>query len=143
MDIRAVKRALADAIRGIDRLDVYAFTPGSIVVPCAYVGEVEVDPLQAFGAGCDFADVKIRVLTSAADDEAGQADLDELLSRTGDRSIRARLEAARGAPGESALGGLADDLAVVRINGYRMYTEGTDEFYGADITVRVLGDGDA
>ncbi len=146
MDIARVKRAIKAAIdvAGIDRLDTYAHTPGSVVVPCVYPTNVTIDPN---GAGADFrgsdtAEVVLRVLTSAADDLDGQLALDEYLSRTGPNSIRAALETARGGPGEYALDGAADDMHVVRIDGYRIYTEGTDEFFGAEITVRVIGEGE-
>ncbi len=146
MDIGRVKRAIRAAIDAaeIDHLDTYAHTPGSVVVPCVYPTNVTIDPNGAgasFG-GSDTAEVVLRVLTSAADDLDGQTLLDEYLARTGPKSIRAALETARGGPGEYALGGAADDLHVVRIDGYRLYTEGTDEFYGAEITVRVIGEGE-
>ncbi len=50
--------------------------------------------------------------------------------------------AARGEPGELALGGLAHDLYVSRIDGYRMlsYADDAAQYYGADITVRVIGE---
>ncbi len=138
MDIPAVKRALADAVRGIPRFDAYGYVPDQPIVPCFYAGEVEIDPSQTFG-GSDRATITCRILTSGAEDEAGQRELDELLSRVGPRSVRAALESARGAPGELALGGLADDVTVDAIRGYRSIPVGEASYYGAEIVVIVLG----
>ena len=41
------------------------------------------------------------------------------------------------------LGGLCDDLFVPRIQGHRMYTVGTNKYYGAEWVVRVIGSADA
>jgi hypothetical protein len=140
--LNVVRRALADAIRGIDGLDVFHYTPGSVVVPCAYLADVEIEPNFTMG-GADDHTFTIRVLTSAADDESGQDLLDELLSRDGSVSIRAALETARGASGQYALDGAADDLNVTRIGAYRQYVEGGGTYFGGEITVRVIGSGNA
>lgn len=142
MNISQVKAELVAAVRAADipQLDCYPFAPAKPSVPCFYTGEVVIDPNGSFGAGCDIAEITCRVLTSAADDADGQALLDLYLSRTGDHSIRAALLAARSEPGEFALNGAADDLNIARIDGYRMLTDsGNESFYGADITVRVIG----
>jgi hypothetical protein len=142
VEIAEVKRQLAAAVAaaGIANLDTYPFVPDQPAVPCFFPGEVILDPNLTYGDGADQADITCRVLTSAGDDADGQALLDQLLSRTGPMSIRAALLAARGAPGESALNGAADDLAIIRIQGYRMYVIGDGRFYGAEIIVRVLGE---
>jgi len=142
MDIFTVKTELAAAVRAADipHLDAYAYAPAKPVVPCFYAGEVTIDPNGSFGAGHDVAEVTCRVLVGSSEDADGQMLLDQYLSRTGEHSIRAALLAARGEPGEAALNGAADDLSIVRIDGYRMLTDSSNEsFYGADITVRVLG----
>jgi hypothetical protein len=60
-------------------------------------------------------------MVSRADDLSGQATLDALLSGSGPASLKAAIEAARGAPGQAAPGGAADDLQVVRAQSYRLY----------------------
>jgi hypothetical protein len=114
---------LAVAALEIPNLDTYAFAPAKPSIPCFYVGEVSIEPNNTFGDGCDVAEVTCRVLVSTADDADGQLLLDQYLSRTGTYSIRAALLAARGDPGELALNGKADDLMIVRIDGYRMLTD--------------------
>jgi hypothetical protein len=141
MLIAQIKAALRDAVTAaeIEGLDAFAFVPDEPVVPCFYPGEVTIEPNQSFG-GYDQADIVCRVLVSASDDADGQALLDEFLSRSGPKSIRAALNTARGAPGQLALGGLADDLIITRVDGYRMIpTANQSALYGAQITVRVIG----
>lgn len=141
MDLSLVKAELAAAVAAaeIPNLDTYSFVPDRPSIPCFYAGEVAIEPNNTFG-GSDVAEVTCRVLVSHADDADGQLLLDKYLSRSGDHSIRAALFAARGEPGELALNGAADDVVVVRIDGYRVFADSENNaFYGADITVRVIG----
>lgn len=147
MEISEVKAALAAAVQAADipDLDCYAFSPAAPSIPAFTCGQVVVDPMGTFGSsgpGMETLDITCSVLTSTADDADGQRLLDKLISKDGAYSVRAALLAARGAPGQSALDGAADDVWVVRIDGYRMLSYGGEDanFYGADITVRVIGD---
>lgn len=143
MNIAQVRRELAAAARGIDNLTCTGYVPDTVSEPHWYAGEVEIDVNNAFArGGYDKARVTCRVLVSRADDQAGQQLLDEYLSRTGDKSIRAALNTARGAPGEAALNGACDDFSIERIQGYRMYQVGEVQYFGAEIIVMVLGPGE-
>lgn len=143
MNISTVRDELAAAARGIANLTCTGYVPDSVAEPHWYAGEVEIDVNNAFGAGgYDVARVTCRLLVSRADDQAGQGLLDQYLSRTGDKSIRAALNAARGAPGQLALNGACDDFAIDRIQGYRLYQVGEVQYYGAEIIVRVIGSGE-
>jgi hypothetical protein len=141
---KLVKQALAAAVKakGIPKLDCYGFSPSAPSIPAFTVGAVVIEPNQTF-RGARNADFTCTLLTSIADDESGQALLDDLLDDGGDYSVVQALLDARGEPGEMALGGLADDLMIVRIDAYRMITwtagEAGSTYYGADITVRVIG----
>lgn len=142
MRISQVRRELAAAVKAasINRLTCYGYTPSAPTVPAFVVGPVTIEPNNTFG-GSDTAEITCTVVTSMADDKDGQVLLDDLLSRDGDKSIRAALLNARGAPGEYALNGAADDLSIVRIDGYRqiVWSDDSATYYGADITVRVIG----
>jgi hypothetical protein len=142
VNISALRQAIADAVdAGVPALTCFGYVPDSVPEPCFYAGEVEIDPHNSFG-GDDAVTVRCRVLVSRSDDKSGQAALDGYLSRTGTSSIRAALEAARGAPGQSALGGLCDDLVVRAITGYRLYLVGENTYYGAEFVVQAFGEGD-
>ncbi len=153
MRIKLVKAALRDAVKDADinipklgRLECYAHSPAAPNVPAFTCGQVAIDPLGTFlgqdRRGLQTVDFTCQVLTSTAEDDIGQQLLDELISLDGPYSINQALLAARGEPGELALGGVAHDLFVQRIDGYRMLSYGGDDqnYYGADITVRVIGD---
>lgn len=148
MDVSIVRRRLADAVRDgvtlpapLPRLQTFGYAPGTIDPPCFYAGEVEIDPNMDFGDD-DRVVITCRVLTSTADDEAGQLMLDQLLRRKGPTSIRRVLLEAAGEPAEYALDGAADDINVVKIDAYRLYRIGTETFYGAEIRVLAIGDGE-
>ena len=125
MQISAVRDAIADAARtvvlpaGIGKLTCTGYVPDSVVAPCFFVGEVEITYDRTMGRGLDELLFTCRVLAGRADDRSAQRILDALLSGAGPASLKAAIEAARGAPGEMALGGLADDLHLRRVQGYR------------------------
>lgn len=142
MDVGAIRAALADAVRdAVPGLNCFGYLPDSVPEPCFYTGEVEITYDQVFQRGMDELLITCRVLTSRADDRSGQAALDSYLAGSGDLSVKAAIEAARGAPGEAALGGLCDDLHVRSVQGYRMYQVGEVYYYGAELVVRVIGEG--
>lgn len=140
MDIVAISDALADAVRDpiVPGLNALGYTPDAVPEPCFYVGEFEIDYDQAYAGGMDEARVTCRLLVARSDDRSGQERLRAYLGRTGS-SVKTALEDARGAPGELALGGLADDLHVPRVHGQRLYQVGEVQYYGAEIVVRIIG----
>lgn len=141
MDISRVRQGIADAAASVAGLRCFGYVPDSITPPVFYAGEVEIDPEQTFGP-MDKVQITCRVLVSRSDDRTGQKLLDGFLKRTGPTSIRAALAAARGAPGQAALGGVCDDMHVRRIQGYRLYRIGETAYFGAEIIVEAIGDGD-
>jgi hypothetical protein len=85
--------------------------------------------------------VTCRVLAGRADDQSAQRILDALLSGAGQASLKQAIELARGAPGQMALGGLADDLHLERVLGYRWYEHAGASYVGAELMIKVIGDG--
>lgn len=153
MRISQIKTALAAAVQdaeinlpGARKLQAYRHSPNAPSIPAFTIGAVAIDPLGTFlngqNRGLQTLDFTCSVLTSTAEDDAGQQALDELISLDGPYSVFQAILAARGEPGELALGGLAHDLFVSRIDGYRMlsYADEGAQYYGADITVRVIGE---
>jgi hypothetical protein len=153
MEISAVKAALAAAvdaaaidIPGAGKLQAYPNSPDDPNVPAFTCGQVVIDPNGTFGqnkgAGMETIDVTCTVLVGIGESDDGQQLLDKLISKDGAYSVRVALAAARGEPGEMALDGEADDCWVTRVDGYRRLSYGGEDknYYGADITVRVIGD---
>ncbi|MFC7380890.1 hypothetical protein [Sphaerisporangium rhizosphaerae] len=142
MDVGAIRKALADVVRDeIPSLNCFGYVPDDVPEPCFYSGEVEIDFDKTFGRGMDEIAVTCRLLVSRADDRSGQEALDKYLAGSGPDSIKQAIETGRGAPGQSALGGLADDLHVQRVQAYRQYLVGDRTYYGAEIVVRIIGRG--
>lgn len=148
MDIFAVRGAIADAARavtmpdGTAKLTATGYATDSVTTPHFYVGDYTIDFDKAFKRGQDDLEFTCAVLVSRSDDLSGQKTLDALLSGSGPASLKTAIEVARGAPGECALGGLADDLHVTRVQSYRFYQVGDTTYLGAEVTVRVIGEGD-
>jgi hypothetical protein len=147
VQISAVRDAIADAARvvqlptGIGKLTCLGYVPDSVVVPVFFTAEVDITFDKAMGRGLDELMVTCRVLAGRADDRSAQRILDALLSGAGVASLKQAIEAARGGPGEYALGGLADDLHLERVQGYRWYEHQGSSYVGAELAIKVIGDG--
>ncbi|MGW1000745.1 hypothetical protein [Streptomyces sp. NPDC002520] len=147
MQISAIRDALASAARavvmpdGIAKLTCTGYVPDAVVAPHFFVAEYEQEFDRAMARGLDELTFTCRVLVSRADDRSAQRLLDGMLSGSGPGSLKAAIEVARGAPGQYALGGLAHDLHVMRIQGYRWYEHADATYVGAELMIKVIGDG--
>ena len=147
MEASAIRAAIADAARavvlpeGIGKLTCTGYVPDAVTAPHFFCGEYTVDYDRAMRRSLDEVELTCRVLVSRADDRAGQRILDGLLSGSGPSSLKAAIEAARGAPGEYALGGLAHDLHVMRMQGYRWYEHNGIDYVGAELIIKIIGEG--
>lgn len=148
MQISPIRDAIADAARtvvlpdGIGKLTTTGYVPDSVAAPCFFVAEVEVTYDRSMGRGMDELMFTCRALVGRTDDRTSQKILDGLLSGSGPASLKAAIEAARGAPGEAALGGLADDMHLERVQGYRWYEHEGTTYVGAELMIKVIGPGD-
>lgn len=147
MQMAAIRDAIADAARavvlpaGAGKLTCSGFTPDSVVAPHFFAGEYTLEFDKAMGRSLDEAELTCRVLVGRADDVSAQRTLDALLAGSGPASLKAAIEAARGAPGDYALGGLAHDFHVTRVQGYRWYEHQGTQYVGAELIIRIIGDG--
>lgn len=135
MDIAAITEGLAANASTVPGLHVHEFLPDSIVVPCFYTGEMDIIYDRSFGT-LDEATITCRILASRADDRHGQNQLKQFLGR-GVKSLKSALESDR------TLGGACIDMHVRRVQGYRRYVVGADDFYGAELTVFVTGESES
>lgn len=149
MQPSAVRDAIANAARavvlpaGIGKLTATGYVPDAIVAPHFFCGEYGITFDRAMRRKLDEIELTCRVLISRSDDRAAQQVLDSLLAGSGPASLKQAIEAARGAPGEYALGGLAHDLHVMRMQGYRWYEHAGTQYIGAELVIKVIGDGSA
>ncbi|KIF69242.1 hypothetical protein HY68_12635 [Streptomyces sp. AcH 505] len=147
MQMAAIRDAIADAARavvlpeGMPKLTCTGYVPDSVVAPHFFCGEYTVDFDKAMRRSLDEVELTCRVLVGRADDKSAQVILDAMLSGSGPGSLKQAIEQARGAPGESALGGLADDFHVMRVQGYRWYEHQGTQFVGAELAIKIIGEG--
>jgi hypothetical protein len=147
VQISAVRDAIAAAASvivlpaGVGKLKCTGYVPDAVLAPCFFVGEVEVTFDKAMGRRLDELLFTCRVLAGRQDDQTSQRVVDALLSGSGPASLKQAIEAARGAPGEMALGGLADDVHLQRVQGYRWFEHGSTTYVGAELVIKVIGDG--
>lgn len=147
MQIAEVREAIAAAAAavtmpaGVPALTCTGYVPDAVTEPHFFTGEVDVTFDRAMNRAVDELQITCRVLVGRADDTASQKVLDALLSGSGPASLKTAIEVARGAPGEYALGGLAHDLHVVRVQGYRWYEHAGSTYVGAELVIKVIGDG--
>jgi len=147
VQITPIREALAAAVKtvvmpaGTAKLKVFPYVPDDVVSPCFFVAEVDIVFDRTFGRGTDELLFTCRILISATNDRPTQRLLDRLLSGSGEGSLKQAIEAARGAAGELALGGLADDLHLQRVQGYRWYEHAGSTYVGAELVIKVIGDG--
>ncbi len=92
-------------------------------------------------AGVDFAAVgfderrySVQVIAGAAETEESEQLLDELVARTGHRSVKALLEA------NPKLGGRVADITVARCSGAQLFKTGDRDAIGATWTVHTKED---
>lgn len=143
----AVRDAVADAARavvlpeGLARLTATGYVPDAVTVPSFFTADYTVEYDRVMNRALDKVELTCQVLVGIADDRAAQRLLDALLSGSGPSSLKAAIEAARGAPGEYALGGLADDLHVTRVQGYRWYEHQGTTYLGGQLIVNIIGEG--
>lgn len=141
MQLGLVRAAIATAVRTAaldDDIECYGYMPLKPVPPAFCVSGAEIDPHFTARAR-DSALVTAYVFTSVADDAGGQELLDAYLSKGGTQSVRAALNLSGGRGAATALGGTADTMTIVRVEGYRMYPVGETMLFGAQIILRVIG----
>jgi len=149
MLISAVRQGIADAVTagvvtpvGGTALLALAYVPDMVPdTPCLFVQPGELIFDKTFQRGVDSLSVTVVVYVSRADDIDSQIQLDAYTAGAGPSSVKAAIEAARGAPGQLALSGACDDLRVVSVRSYQWFVHGEVKYLGAQFTVEVIGSG--
>lgn len=122
-------------------ISAYDYVPDDVEPPCVYPESVSVEFDQTMGRGLDKVTVRLRLLCARTDDREGQHMLYGLMAGAGVGSVKAAIEAARGAPGVGALAGACHDLHVNQIGEARWFDVAAGRMVGVDFTVEVWGAG--
>lgn len=136
MDLAEVGRALQDAARVIDGLNPFDNGDKVVAPPAFFVAEVDLDFDSALSVGMDVAVFNCRLLVAKADSQGARTALYGYMNRSGERSIKAALEADR------TLGGVCVEVFVSKVVGPKLYTHSAIDYLGAQWTVQVTGRGD-
>lgn len=143
MDIDDVYEAIAAAVNtaALDingqRLTATAFAPDALTTPHFFPAEFVGSYEKSFNGLAELV-ITGRLMLSRADDLSGQQ-MAQRLAGTGESTIRSVIRSARGAPGQEALSGAADDIHLQRVQGPRLYEIGQASFYGLEFTIFVMG----
>lgn len=141
-----MRLALANAASAVvsdPPLTCFAYVPEDGPTPFLYVQLESVEYDKTMRRGLDEINFVLMVMVSASDDLSAQKLVDGYLNGAGSASIKAAVEAQRGAPGSLALGGAADDLHVMGTDSPPRWYEWRDgvKYYGTGLKVRVIGSG--
>lgn len=128
------------------KVSAFNWAPEAISPPHFEVAEFQITYHRTMATEAKpFGDSQVQItcnlLLSRGDDESGQVEAQRLSGAATDTVIAA-LEAARGAPGQSALNGAIDDFYVTSARGPRLIDYGTVKYYGIEFSLFAYGDGD-
>lgn len=140
MDLNAICNAIAAAAADATSdpaLTTTGFVPDAITEPHLFVAEPEISYDKTFGRTAEL-ELTCRLLVGRQDDRAAQTLLRKYLSTGNQESVKDAIEAARGGPGQPALGGLVDDLWVRRVERPRWYQHADTQYVGVDIQIKVV-----
>lgn len=140
MNLPAVRQALADLLTEGCRIDVLPYVPGDPTPPTGHLYPSPVEYDAAFSRGMDVWTFTLQVyVAEGAITRAAQERLDEFLSTSAATSVKRAVEVA---DGPQTLGGLIDDLRVLRCDGYRRYVvDGKGPMFGSEWTIEVRAEG--
>jgi len=133
MSITAIRTELASNIGSISGIRTYADIPESPAMPAAVVILSRVSYDEAFKRGLTEYNFIITVIFGRIATRLAQNNLDALIS-TGDRSLKAAVEADR------TLDGNAYDTRVTEMSNVQSVTIGDITYLSADFAVTVYAD---
>lgn len=143
MNITAVRQAIANQITAVigAPLTAYPFQPDMPTVPAVWVKVAKIEYDRTMRHGMEQAEFELVVVVSSADDQSGQASLDQYIHGTGALSIKAAVEAGRQQYGGNAYVGVFDDCWVSSVDSVQQYAAGAATFFGATFHLLAIGDG--
>lgn len=131
-----LREGVAVRLRTIPGLQAHAKMLTNPTLPTAYVVPGDIDYHQSFGNGHSDWNLVVELHVATFTDIGGQELLDALISESGERSVKAAIEA------DPRLGGKAEDTIVQGVRDYGLFARGTgDPVLGARVLVWVLANG--
>lgn len=133
-DLSDVREGLAANLGLIEHVQVSAYMLGNPTPPAIEVMPDETEYDKTFRRGMDRWFLKVRAFVGKPSDIGSQKRLDRMIATSGANSVKAAIET------DCTLGGVVDDLRVVKCSGYRTYGQ-TPGVLGAEWLVEVWAEG--
>lgn len=139
MNDESVRSAIATAVAGISGVSSLPYVPDSVVTPCFFIAEGDIDYDRTMSRGMHSVIYACRFLVARADDLTAQKTLSAYVSSSGASSLKVAIESTRPQYGGSAGSGAFQDLHVQRVQSHRLYEHAGTEYLGVELTVYVIG----
>lgn len=133
MNLYDVKTAIASTLSGVAGLRGFAYEPGQITPPSAWVTNSAIDYRLTMGETDMRASIRVTVVMQSGDSEKAQRELDNYLTAEGSKSIVAALR------GNVDLGGTCDYVDAVAVEDAGLIEVGGNVYVGARLLVEVVG----
>lgn len=131
-DLTAMAEAMATQLANIEGLRTQAQVRDIVAVPVAIVGPpTNIDYDTTMRNGANRYEFQVRLLVARTEERSAQVYLSEYAAPTGDRSIKAAIEA------DPTLGGTAMTTRVQSANGIGSYDYGDVSYLGIEFQVEV------
>lgn len=134
--MKGIRFGLAKNIRDflVDGFQVSEYMLSDPTLPCIWImGPSEINFDTAMRRGGDEIMVLVQAMIAMVDDIGAQQILDELCDGSGRMSLKEAIQT------DTTLGGICDDLRVVRSSGFLVYERAEGNILGAEWTVQVEG----
>lgn len=131
--ISQVNAGIAARLQTISGLRVFDYQPDNAYPPFAFPSLTNIEYHKAMAGGAQIYTYLITVVTGRVDEKSGQDELDAYASYSGDRSVRAAIEADR------TLGGVVDTLILSSSANIASMSQGDNNFITLDFTLTVYG----
>lgn len=133
MNVGEAMIGLGEALAAIADLRVFDYPPDSVTPPAAIVSYPDpIDFDMTMGRGSDRATVPVHVVIGRVSDRAARNALTAYMAGSGDRSVKAAIEADR------TLGGAVDSVRVVSVSGGELNVGGVS-YLAATFSVDLIG----
>lgn len=136
--MKQIRAGIAANLDAIPNVQASAYMLANPLPPSVWVVPDETDYDEAMQRGLDCVKITVQAFAGLVADQGAQALLDEMLDPAGATSVKAAIEADR------TLGGVVDDLRVVRHTGYQVFQRpnlgsgtSTGQLVGAEWSVDV------
>lgn len=135
MDVTAVRRAIAHNLSTLLATQVSHRMLSNPTPPAVHVYPSSTEFDRTMGRGIDYQVFTVQALVGTVSEEAAQDQLDQYLSGSGPRSVKAAVET------DKTLGGLVNNLRVTDATGYRQVVRDGKEILVCDWRVEVWAHG--